>query len=109
MAYSLKLILISYSDSVDKWKIGFISAYVVGEKSGIIMETPFKMSETLNGKNDLNINEEKKMIQERHRQLVIDKANEETISSDMKDFGIQRFLTISLQYGKPFSFCLKTM
>ncbi|XP_076908169.1 putative fatty acyl-CoA reductase 4 [Bidens hawaiensis] len=66
------------------------TAYVVGEKSGIIMETPFKMSETLNGKNDLNINEEKKMIQERHRQLVVDKANEEAISSYMKDFGIQR-------------------
>ncbi|XP_076884070.1 putative fatty acyl-CoA reductase 4 isoform X2 [Bidens hawaiensis] len=66
------------------------TAYVMGEKSGIIMETPFKMSETLNGKNDLNINEEKKMIQERHRQLIIDKANEEAISSYMKDFGIQR-------------------
>ncbi|KAI3786726.1 hypothetical protein L1987_40628 [Smallanthus sonchifolius] len=66
------------------------TAYVSGEKSGIILETPFTMGETLNGKNDLNIEEEKTMILERHRQLVIEKANEEAISSAMKDFGIQR-------------------
>ncbi|KAK1441622.1 hypothetical protein QVD17_07662 [Tagetes erecta] len=66
------------------------TAYVAGEKSGIILETPFKMGETLNGRNDLNIKEEKKMILERHTQLAIEKANEEVISSAMKDLGIQR-------------------
>ncbi|KAI3695083.1 hypothetical protein L1987_78071 [Smallanthus sonchifolius] len=66
------------------------TAYVSGERSGIILETPFKMGETLNGKNNLNIKEEKKMILETHRQLVIEKANEEAISSAMKNFGIQR-------------------
>ncbi|KAK1434466.1 hypothetical protein QVD17_00209 [Tagetes erecta] len=66
------------------------TAYVSGEKSGIILETPFKMGETLNGRNDLNIKEEKKMIHERHTQLAFEKANEEAISTTMKDLGIQR-------------------
>ncbi|KAI3695081.1 hypothetical protein L1987_78069 [Smallanthus sonchifolius] len=66
------------------------TAYVSGEKSGIILETPFKMGETLNGKNNLNIKEEEKMILERHKQLVIENANEEVISSAMKAFGTQR-------------------
>ncbi|KAK9070707.1 hypothetical protein SSX86_011109 [Deinandra increscens subsp. villosa] len=66
------------------------TAYVSGERSGIILETPFKMGETLNGKNNLNIKKEEKMILERHSQLLIGGANEDTISSAMKDFGIQR-------------------
>nr|XP_043624037.1 probable fatty acyl-CoA reductase 4 [Erigeron canadensis] len=67
------------------------TAYVsAGERSGIVLETSLKMGATLNGKNDLDIEEEKKVIQERHRQLVFERANEEAISSTMKDFGIQR-------------------
>ncbi|GKF30802.1 hypothetical protein Tco_0100600, partial [Tanacetum coccineum] len=73
-------------------------AYVSGERSGIIFETPFKMGETLNGKNDLNIKEEKMVIQDRHRQLIIENANEEAISSSMKDFGLQRFLTFKFSF-----------
>ncbi|XP_076952091.1 alcohol-forming fatty acyl-CoA reductase-like [Bidens hawaiensis] len=66
------------------------TAYVWGEKSGIILETPFKIGETLNGENNLNIKEEQRKILERHSELVIEKANEKAISSFMKDFGIQR-------------------
>ncbi|PWA56799.1 fatty acyl-CoA reductase 3 [Artemisia annua] len=66
------------------------TAYVSGERSGIIFENPFKMGETLNGKNDLNIKEERLVIQDRHRQLVPENADEEAISSAMKNFGLQR-------------------
>ena len=54
------------------------------------------MGETLNGKNDLNIKEERLVIQDRHRQLVLENADEEAISSAMKNFGLQRFLTFIL-------------
>ena len=52
------------------------------------------MNETLNGKNNLDIKEEMKVIQERRRLLADKKASEETISADMKEFGIQRFVTL---------------
>lgn len=52
------------------------------------------MSETLNGKNNLDIKKEMKVIQERLRFLADKKANEEAISTDMKEFGIQRFVTL---------------
>ncbi|KAJ9554764.1 hypothetical protein OSB04_009378 [Centaurea solstitialis] len=66
------------------------TAYISGEKSGIILERPFKMGETLNGKNDLNIREEQNAAQERLGQLDAEKLDEEAISCAMKDFGIQR-------------------
>ncbi|CAI9289889.1 unnamed protein product [Lactuca saligna] len=66
------------------------TAFVSGEKSGIIFEIPFKMGETLNDKNHLDIREEKRVTQERHRQLIVEKANEEAMSSAMTDLGIQR-------------------
>ncbi|XP_023756867.1 probable fatty acyl-CoA reductase 4 isoform X3 [Lactuca sativa] len=66
------------------------TAFVSGEKSGIIFEMPFKMGETLNDNNNLDIREEKRLTQERQRQLIIEKANEEAMSSAMTDLGIQR-------------------
>ncbi|KVH90712.1 Fatty acyl-CoA reductase [Cynara cardunculus var. scolymus] len=66
------------------------TAFVSGDNPGIILETPFKIGETLNGKNDLNIREEKNATQERLEQLTVEKADEEVVSSAMKDFGIQR-------------------
>ncbi|KVI04246.1 Fatty acyl-CoA reductase [Cynara cardunculus var. scolymus] len=57
-----------------------IPAFVSG---GIILETPFKIGETLNGKNDLNIREEKNATQERLEQLTVEKADEEVVSSAM--------------------------
>ena len=45
-------------------KLYLISAFVWREKSGIILEMPFKMSEKLTRKN-LNIREEKNVIKER--------------------------------------------
>ncbi|PWA47715.1 lipoxygenase 1 [Artemisia annua] len=53
------------------------------------------MIETLNGKNNLDIKMEMKVIQERLRLLVDTKANEEAISADMKEFGIQRGMVVS--------------
>ncbi|PWA80292.1 fatty acyl-CoA reductase 3 [Artemisia annua] len=82
------------------------TAYVSGERSGIIFENPFKMGETLNGKNDLNIKEERLVIQDRHRQLVPENADEEAISSAMKNFGLQRTIDgFIASYGKGRTSC----
>lgn len=64
-----------------------------GEKFGIILETPFRMGDTLNDKNDLDITEEQKVTREIRRQLVFEKANKEYVTFTMKDLGIQRFYT----------------
>ncbi|GKF72937.1 hypothetical protein Tco_0219269, partial [Tanacetum coccineum] len=78
-----------FSASESLFQLCLVSAFVSGEKSGVILETPFKMSETLNGKNNLDIQGERNVIQDRHMLLVDNKANEATISAGMKKFGIQ--------------------
>ncbi|XP_023756866.1 fatty acyl-CoA reductase 3 isoform X2 [Lactuca sativa] len=82
------------------------TAFVSGEKSGIIFEMPFKMGETLNDNNNLDIREEKRLTQERQRQLIIEKANEEAMSSAMTDLGIQRTMdSFIAAYGKGRTSC----
>ncbi|KAK9126432.1 hypothetical protein Scep_015278 [Stephania cephalantha] len=45
------------------------TAYVCGEKSGIILEEPFKVEETLNGTSGLNIEEELKLMNKKLNEL----------------------------------------
>ncbi|KAJ4880712.1 Fatty acyl-CoA reductase 3 [Raphanus sativus] len=73
------------------------TAYVCGEKSGLIMETPYRMGETLNGTTGLDINHEKKLVQEKLDQLLVIKAPPETITQAMKDMGLAR----AKMYGWP--------
>ncbi|ESQ53764.1 hypothetical protein EUTSA_v10025005mg [Eutrema salsugineum] len=73
------------------------TAYVCGEKSGVIMETPYRMGETLNGTTGLNINHEKKLVQEKLDQLRATGASPETITQAMKDLGLTR----AKMYGWP--------
>ena len=61
-----------------------------GEKSGLIMETPYRMGETLNGTTGLDINHERKLVQEKLDQLLVIKAPPETITQAMKDMGLTR-------------------
>lgn len=69
-----------------------IKAYVCGEKSGLIMETPYRMGETLNGTTGLDINHEKKFVQEKLDQLRASGASPETVTQAMKDLGLRRFI-----------------
>ncbi|KFK30008.1 hypothetical protein AALP_AA7G205800 [Arabis alpina] len=66
------------------------TAYVCGEKSGLILETPYRMGETLNGTTGLDINHEKKLVLEKLDQLRAAETPPETITQVMKDLGRTR-------------------
>ncbi|KAI3450697.1 hypothetical protein Pfo_007362 [Paulownia fortunei] len=66
------------------------TAYVSGEKEGLILETPYKMGETLNGTTGLDIDAETRLVEETLKQLKAENYSEDSIKSAMKDFGIQR-------------------
>ncbi|XVF69147.1 hypothetical protein PTKIN_Ptkin11bG0057500 [Pterospermum kingtungense] len=66
------------------------TAYVSGERSGLILENPYSMGETLNGVSGLNINAEKKIIEEKLDELRLQGASEKEITRAMKDLGIER-------------------
>ncbi|CAK9150535.1 unnamed protein product [Ilex paraguariensis] len=72
-------------------------SYVSGEKAGLILENPYNMGETLNGTPGLDINVEKKMMEERLNELRVEKSSEQEITSAMKDIGIKR----ARKYGWP--------
>ncbi|GLT63855.1 hypothetical protein SLA2020_363870 [Shorea laevis] len=73
------------------------TAYVCGEGVGLIQEKPFYMGETLKKPSNLDIFEEKKMMEEKLDQLQKQNLKDETVSSDMKDFGLKR----AKMYGWP--------
>lgn len=68
------------------------SAYVSGEKPGLILETPYRLGDTLNGVNGLDIDTEKKIIEEKLKELSYDEtATDKSITLAMKDLGIERY------------------
>ncbi|VVB10469.1 unnamed protein product [Arabis nemorensis] len=74
------------------------TAYVCGEKSGLIMETQYRMGETLNGTTGLlDIDNEKKLVQEKLDHLRAAETPPETITQSMKDLGRTR----AKMYGWP--------
>ncbi|KAI3420532.1 Fatty acyl-CoA reductase [Psidium guajava] len=73
------------------------TAYVCGEKGGLIQEAPYQMGDTLNGVAGLNIDTERKVVEEKLSELRADRATEEAITLAMKDLGIQR----ATRYGWP--------
>ncbi|KAF8403251.1 hypothetical protein HHK36_011352 [Tetracentron sinense] len=66
------------------------TAYVSGEKEGLILEKPFYMGETLNGTPVLDIEVELKLAEERLNELRSEEATEEAVGVAMKEMGIQR-------------------
>ena len=68
----------------------FFAAYVSGERGGLIQEHPFKMGETLNGTFGLDIEEEKRVMEERLNELQSEGATQEAITLAMKDLAMQR-------------------
>ncbi|KAG4185839.1 hypothetical protein ERO13_A08G004500v2 [Gossypium hirsutum] len=66
------------------------TAYVSGEKTGLILENSYRMGETLNGVSGLDINFEKKIIEQKLNELRLLGASDKDITQAMKDLGIQR-------------------
>ncbi|KAF7823251.1 fatty acyl-CoA reductase 3-like [Senna tora] len=65
------------------------TAYVCGEKGGLIAEDPYQMGVSLNGVSGLDIDAENKLVQQTLNQLQ-EGATEKEIKDAMKDLGIQR-------------------
>ncbi|KAJ8440568.1 hypothetical protein Cgig2_028697 [Carnegiea gigantea] len=66
------------------------TAYVSGEKAGLIKEDPYYMGDTLNGRTGLDIELEKKLIEAKLQELQDKGATEKTIKITMKDLGMER-------------------
>ncbi|XP_047317048.1 alcohol-forming fatty acyl-CoA reductase-like [Impatiens glandulifera] len=73
------------------------TAYVSGEKAGLIVENPYKMGETLNGVSGLDIDNEKRIVDEKLGILSGGKAEESQVTLAMKDLGMER----ARMYGWP--------
>ncbi|TXG48168.1 hypothetical protein EZV62_027462 [Acer yangbiense] len=79
------------------------TAYVCGETSGVITEKSFYLGETLGESktNKLDINLEKKLVEETLNQLQAENATKEAVNSTMKELGIKRTIdSIICGYGK---------
>ncbi|KNA24879.1 hypothetical protein SOVF_011660 [Spinacia oleracea] len=66
------------------------TAYVCGEKAGLISESPYAMGSTLNGAIDLDIDCEKKLSEHTLSDLKAKDLPDKTIRQMMKDLGNQR-------------------
>ncbi|KAF7823252.1 fatty acyl-CoA reductase 3-like [Senna tora] len=73
------------------------TAYVCGEKGGLIAEDPYQMGVSLNGVCGLDIDAENKLVQQTLNQLQEEGATEKEIKDAMKNLGIQR----ANEYGWP--------
>ncbi|KAK9072665.1 hypothetical protein SSX86_009100 [Deinandra increscens subsp. villosa] len=74
------------------------TAYVSGEKPGLILETPYYMGESLNGTSGLDIDDERKIVENKLKELKSDhNASHKSIKIAMKDLGLQR----ANHYGWP--------
>lgn len=70
----------------------FFSAYVSGERAGLILETSYGRGDTLNGVSGLDIDEEKKLVDQKLNELQAEGATAEEIKEAMKDMGIERLV-----------------
>ncbi|KAI8524305.1 hypothetical protein RHMOL_Rhmol13G0140300 [Rhododendron molle] len=68
------------------------TAYVCGERDGVILKRLFAMGETLNGTSGLDIWVEKQLVEEKLRDVRAEEATEKAVTAAMKDFGIQSTL-----------------
>ncbi|GAB2263109.1 hypothetical protein Droror1_Dr00004106 [Drosera rotundifolia] len=73
------------------------TAYVSGERVGLILEDPYRIGDTLNGVAGLDIEAEKKLAQQKLNELRAEGASDESIKLAMKDMGIER----SRNFGWP--------
>ncbi|KAF5194509.1 Fatty acyl-coa reductase [Thalictrum thalictroides] len=66
------------------------TAYVCGEKSGRILEKPFRMGETPNGSLDLDILQEQSIVHDKLKELESVKVTKKEERSAMKELGMKR-------------------
>ncbi|XP_010514783.1 PREDICTED: probable fatty acyl-CoA reductase 4 isoform X1 [Camelina sativa] len=66
------------------------TAYVCGEKSGLLQEKTFHMGETLNGHGNLVIETEMELMKQKLKELQKLDCPEEEIAQTMKDLGMSR-------------------
>ncbi|GKC07795.1 alcohol-forming fatty acyl-CoA reductase-like protein [Tanacetum coccineum] len=67
------------------------TAYVSGNKPGLILESSYYLADTLNEVNGLHIKQEKMIIEDTLNKLKFDRdANDKTITLAMKDLGMRR-------------------
>jgi fatty acyl-CoA reductase len=74
------------------WDVVFFSAYVSGERAGLILEASYGRGDTLNGVSGLDIDEEKKLVDQKLNELQAEGATTEAIKEAMKDMGIERLV-----------------
>ncbi|GAB4859763.1 hypothetical protein Ancab_011241 [Ancistrocladus abbreviatus] len=73
------------------------TAYVSGERAGLILEEPYHLGDTLNGTLGLDIEAEERLVQQKLNELRVEGASEDKIKLTMKDMGIER----ARMYGWP--------
>ncbi|CAJ2659300.1 fatty acyl-CoA reductase 3-like [Trifolium pratense] len=73
------------------------TAYVCGERGGLILEDPHRFGVSLNGVPGLDIDMEKILVEERLNQLQAEGTTEQDIEVEMKDLGMKR----ATEYGWP--------
>ncbi|XP_022957707.1 fatty acyl-CoA reductase 3-like [Cucurbita moschata] len=66
------------------------TAYVSGERDGVILESSYKMGDSLNGFKGLDIEEEQAIVADKLKQLKESGATEEFVTQAMKDLGLER-------------------
>ncbi|CAN4108085.1 unnamed protein product [Withania somnifera] len=66
------------------------TAYVCGEKEGLILEKPLNYGETLNGISNLDIQVEQELVEEALKDLQVRHATEKEVTLAMRVLGIER-------------------
>ncbi|XP_027347465.1 fatty acyl-CoA reductase 3-like [Abrus precatorius] len=84
--------VLSFAKSCIKLKVllHVSTAYVCGERGGLILEDPYQLGVSLNGVPGLDIDVEKKIVEEKLNQLREEGATEDDIKMAMKDLGMKR-------------------
>lgn len=80
-----------------------ISAYVCGERSGLILEKPYHFGDSLNGVPGLDVDAEKKIVCDKLDELREQGATEDDTKVAMKTLGISRFVNFYI-YKLPSDF-----
>ncbi|XP_021716399.1 alcohol-forming fatty acyl-CoA reductase-like [Chenopodium quinoa] len=66
------------------------TAYVSGETAGLVKESPYFMGDTLNGRPGLDIEAEKRLVEDKLAELQAEGATADTIKLSMRDMGLER-------------------
>lgn len=61
-------------------------------REGLILETPYNMGDTLNGKRGLQIEDELKLVDHTISNLRAERATQKSITLTIKDLGIERLV-----------------